>query len=145
MSFNKNQFENLIRRVLTEFDMCSDSAVNLLLGTAAQESHFGTYIRQVRGPAVGVFQMEPDTFNWLRDKYLVKFTQLEQFKCEDLEWDLSAAIIFARLRYRAIPKSLPPADDIRALAEYWKKYYNTIHGAGTVAEFISNYDRFVLI
>lgn len=75
MSFDKNQFRSLILRVLTNVDpaLCSDAAVNLLLGTAAQESEFGKYIRQIRGPALGVFQMEPATFDWLRDKYSLKY------------------------------------------------------------------------
>ena len=63
MSLNKNQFQNLIEKVLKEFGMYSESATNLLLGTAAQESRFGTYIKQINGPACGVFQIEPLTYS----------------------------------------------------------------------------------
>ncbi|GAG93875.1 unnamed protein product, partial [marine sediment metagenome] len=123
MSYNKEQFESLIRRVLVAElgkELCTDAAVNLLLGTAAQESLFGTYMRQVRGPAMGVFQIEPATFNWLKEKYNKDYPHLSKVIVEDLEWDLALAIIFARLRYRAVPAALPIADDIHALAAYWK-------------------------
>lgn len=146
MSYNKDQFENLIRRVLIAElgkELCTDAAVNLLLGTAAQESLFGTYLRQVRGPAMGAFQIEPATFNWLKGKYLDRYPHFKDVDVEDLEWDLALAIIFARLRYRAIPTALPDANDVHALAAYWKKYYNTEAGAGIVEEFVKNYERFV--
>ena len=57
MSFNSDQFESVIRDALESFDgviPVSDSAVFLLMGTAAQESSFGTYMRQLNGPARGV-------------------------------------------------------------------------------------------
>ena len=47
MALNKNQFKDLIERCLKKTMMHSDAAVALLLGTAAQESAFGTYIRQI--------------------------------------------------------------------------------------------------
>lgn len=147
MSYNKEQFENLIRRVLiAELGeaLCTDAAVNLLLGTAAQESSFGTYMRQVRGPAIGAFQIEPATFNWLKEKYSKDHPHFNEVDADDLEWDLALAIIFARLRYRVVPAPLPAADDVHALAAYWKQYYNTPAGAGKVEEFVANYQRFVL-
>jgi len=65
MSFNVAQFKTLIERVLSELDpdLASPVAVKLLLGTAAQESRFGTFLHQLGGgPAKGAFQMEPATF-----------------------------------------------------------------------------------
>jgi hypothetical protein len=71
MAFDKKQFRDLIQRTLQDLGMHSESAVNLLLGTAAQESQFGTYFRQIGGgPALGVFQMEPDTEIDIWDNYL---------------------------------------------------------------------------
>lgn len=146
MSYDKAQFEDLIRRVITaelNEEMCTDTAVHLLLGTAAQESLFGTYMRQVRGPAMGAFQIEPATFDWLKGKYKKTYPILSNVDVGDLEWDLALAIIFARLRYRAVPSALP-IDEVYALAAYWKQYYNTPLGAGTIEEFVNNYKRFVL-
>jgi len=136
------QFRDLITETLKEYGLFSESAVNLLLGTAAQESLFGKYIRQVRGPALGVFQMEPETFKWMRDKYGERFG-FQDREAEDMVWDMKLAILLARLRYFVVPEALPPADDILGTAKYWKKYYNTIHGAGTTEQFVHNYKKFV--
>lgn len=146
MSFDSNQFRELIRRVLSEYGpgLCSEAAINLLLGTAAQESHFGTYLWQLGGgPAVGVFQMEPATFDWLRDHFKGKYPDIGGRQAEDLEWDLRLAILLARLRYRVVPAPLPDADVVSALAGYYKQYYNTIHGKATIEEFERNYGKFV--
>jgi hypothetical protein len=145
MSYDKRQFEDLIKRVLrdTDAELLSDAAINLLLGTAAQESAFGTYLRQIRGPAIGAFQMEPATFDWLRNKYKERYPHLEQCEAQDMEWDMGLAIVMARLRYRVVSAPLPTADDVAALATYWKKYYNTVAGAGTVEEFVENWGRYV--
>lgn len=64
MAFNRSHFRRAIFDVCTAIgaQFASSSAVNLLLGTAAQESAFGTYLRQIGGgPARGVFQMAPAT------------------------------------------------------------------------------------
>ena len=58
-------------------------------------------------------------------------------------WDLRLAILMARLRYRVVPDPLPPSDDVHALAEYWKRWYNTRLGAGKVEDFVDAYDRHV--
>lgn len=149
MSFNKNQFRDLIDRTLALHpDLVSESAVRLLLGTAAHESHFGTFLRQRGGgPALGVFQMEPATFNWLRDKFVIhskdSCPELAGREAEELEWDLQLSILMARLRYRAVSAPLPEARSVQALAAYWKQHYNTPLGAGTVEEFQENYKKYV--
>jgi hypothetical protein len=35
------------------------------------------------------------------------------------------------------------ANDIAGMARYWKRYYNTVHGKGTEAEFIKNYEELI--
>ena len=147
MSYDCRQFRDLIRRTLGDVDpaFVSDAAVNLLLGTAAQESWFGTVFRQTGGgPAIGAFQMEPATFNWLREKFASNYPwMLFRREAAEMEWDLSLAILMARLRYRVVPAPLPAADDVHGLATYWKAYYNTPAGAGTVEEFVKNYRKYV--
>ena len=42
----------------------TDDAINLVERTIAQESAYGKYRRQIGGgPALGISQIEPDTFN----------------------------------------------------------------------------------
>ena len=62
MTINKHQLRDLISDTLHEIDAHSDAAVNLLMGTCAQESHLGTYIRQISGSALGIMQVEPATY-----------------------------------------------------------------------------------
>ena len=145
MSFDKKQFRSLIERILGEFDgLHSETAVNLLLGTAAQESRFGTFLRQLKGgPALGVFQMEPKTFWWLHGRYKKKYPLIADRLFAELEWDLSLAIVMARLRYRVVRAKLPRCNSIKDMAVYWKKFYNTVRGKGTVDEFMANYKKYV--
>jgi hypothetical protein len=87
--------------------------------------------------------MERATFNWLKSVYGVRFN-VDGFNFEDIEWNLKAAIVMSRLRYHVVPEPLPPSDDIIRLGEYWKKYYNTVYGAGTVQKFVQKYNKYVL-
>jgi hypothetical protein len=145
VSYHADQFRSLVTKVLVEFDsaLSTPAAINLLLGTAAQESRFGRYLRQLNGPAVGAFQMEPATFDWLRLKYGFAYVELKNRRAEEMEWDLRLAIIMARLKYRSDKHALPVADDVPGLAAYWKIVYNTPLGKGTVSEFAANYARYV--
>ena len=51
-----------------------------------------------------------------------------------LETNLAAQIAMCRLHYRRIPKALPSS--LKGQAAYWKKYYNSSAGRGTVEDFL---------
>lgn len=151
MSFNKGQFKTLIEETLKEVGMHSKSAVNLLLGTAAQESNFGEYIKQLYGgPALGVFQMEPATHDDIYTNFL-KYKKGIWCRVDDIGgpdeecmvYNLKYATIMARLQYYRRPEPLPYHQDIPAIAAYWKQWYNTPLGKGTVEEFLENYQKYV--
>lgn len=146
MSFDPKEFRDKIEQVLKDFDevLASKSAVNLLLGTCAVESDFGMYSKQLKGPALGVFQMEPGTYNWLISVYKERYPQLKSWQFHELEKDVEKAVVMARLRYRIVPAQLPLAGDTLALAMYWKKWYNTELGKGTVQKFMAKYNKYVL-
>ena len=150
------QLKDLIVECLVELEkaipaiVCNKSAVNLLLGTAAQESLLGTYIRQVGGPALGIYQMEPATHmdlwaNWINYREfvyrgLMKLgPEFERPTNNRLVYDLRYATVMARLHYYRRPEPLPEGDDVHGLALYWKDHYNTSLGAGSVHEFEQNY------
>lgn len=145
MAYNVTQFRELIERVLrSRRELYSISAVNLLLGTGAQESACGTYLRQLGGgPAMGAFQMEPQTFDWLKVKYRDFYPEIMHAVFDRLEWDLWLAIFMARLRYRVDPKPLPAPSDLRALAHYYKRVFNTAAGAATPEQFISSWAQHI--
>lgn len=156
MAFDLKQFTHLITRVLAEQELYSKVAVNLLLGTAAVESDFGTYLRQLGGGrARGILQMEPATEKDIWDNYLFygradkrraiyKISGVRSANNSGaLEWNLAYAICMGRLLYRRIPEPFPVSDDIEGLAHYYKAYWNTSAGAGTVKQFMEKWDQFV--
>lgn len=119
--------------------------------TAAVESHLGHYVYQIGGPARGIFQMEPATAIDIYDNYLRYQEGLRDellyFCAADPERDLLGnipyQILMARFHYLRVKEPLPKAEDSKGLAEYWKKYYNTTLGKGTVEKAIEEYKKYV--
>ena len=130
----------------------SQSASQLLLATAIKESQNFKYRQQIGGPALSYFQIEPNTHNDVWDNYL-KFrpklaklvTQLlsapDADKIDELENNDNYAAAIARIVYKRSPAKLPPADDISAMANYWKQHYNTPLGKGTPKGFIDIWNK----
>jgi hypothetical protein len=50
-----------------------------------------------------------------------------------------ASVVFARLLYLIIPSTIPST--LEARASYWKRYYNSVLGAGTVDGYIKAANR----
>ena len=150
---HREQLRELIQEVLEQVQLDSPEAVELLLGTAAVESQLGRYIKQINGPALGIFQMEPNTEDDIWKNYLEYKEELAEdvrtfvpevrFKDADLKWNIAYQILMARIHYLRVPEALPGVDDIEGQAAYWKKYYNTHLGAGTVEKYITCYKLYV--
>src|SRR5258706_9966058 len=69
MTINCSQLRDIIiKPALIAIGLNSEAAINLLLGTAAQESNMGTYVKQTTGPALGLFQCEPLTYDDIWDR-----------------------------------------------------------------------------
>ncbi|MFA7347274.1 MAG: hypothetical protein WCZ86_05900 [Desulfurivibrionaceae bacterium] len=152
--FDRTQFRDLVTDITMAIGLHAPAAVNLLLGTAAQESRFGTFLKQIgTGPALGVFQMEPATERDIWENYLRYHPDLIAMITgatgatgpgQHLRWNLAYQIAMARVHYLRRKQPLPSAGDLPGLAGYWKQHYNTTMGAGTVEEFMANYRRCVL-
>lgn len=143
---------HIVEPVLHQLDMYSEAAVRLVLGTALVESNLD-YIHQLgRGPARGLWQMEPATHDDIRGNYLAYRTvvkaRVDSFllpalsAIDQLTGNLFYGCAMARIHYRRVPAPLPDADDIAALGRYWKDYYNTHLGAGSPEKFIAAWRRF---
>jgi len=153
MGLNPQQFrKEVVRETLLAADMWSRAAENLICGTAYQESGL-KWLRQLKnGPALGVYQMEPKTHDDIWKNYLKyrdgigslvhEFLADKPGKLEQLKTNLAYATIMCRIHYLRQPDPLPEADDIEGLAHYWKQFYNTESGKGTIPEFIHNYREF---
>lgn len=149
------QLRELIVDVLKDMEPevpYSDAAVELLMLTAAVESNLGTYIKQINGPAMGIFQMEPATEQDIWKNYLVYKPSLkakvlslkanQSLIKQEMRWNLAYAIAMARLKYFRSPKPLPK-NNKEDLAKLWKDVYNTHLGKGTVEKAIKKYDELV--
>lgn len=154
--------ELVIRPTLLDFELWSESAENLLLGTAAQESQMGYFLKQNlqgqdgKGKALGIYQMEPPThmdlwLNFLTYKkgLIRKIGSMFAYRgihppATEMIHNIKYATIMCRLHYLRVKDPLPDSQDILGLAKYWKKSYNTSQGKGTEEEFIENYNRYIL-
>lgn len=123
----------------------TDEIVDMIVETACVESECGKYIQQINGPACGIFQIEPNTakdiinnytnyrplYKNLLNNYYIKSLTLEQNLC----YNLAYQIIICRMFYLRIKEAIPSTVEERA--KYWKKYYNTLLGKGTVELYIN--------
>lgn len=156
MSMNPEHLRELIQMTLRALDPevpYREDAVELLMLTAAAESDLGTYLRQVSGPARGIYQMEPNTEKDIWWNYLCHRRKIADavslFLSEGgpMELDLMGNIPYqtamARIHYLRVPAPLPIGTYVQGMAIYWKAYYNTRLGAGKVEEAVQKYNRFV--
>lgn len=134
----------IVRPTLKALSLWTPAAENLVLGTAVTESRL-RFVRQVGGgPALGLWQMEPTTHDDLWSSYLFYNHALADLVLpmagdiiggwpppHELIWNLRYACAMCRVHYRRIKAPLP-ANEAVALASYWKRYYNTPLGAGTI-------------
>ena len=149
---NEPQVKDLIDRVLKKMDLHSPEASDLVYKTGKVESGY-KYLRQIKGPARGLFQCESwvavdicknylayrkSLMRKVADATKVKLSYFVDPKEEDwsyiLETNIAAQIAMCRLHYRRIPKPLPSS--LEGQAKYWKKYYNSMAGRGTVEDFL---------
>ena len=138
--------KKIIKLALQHLDLDSEDARNLIYRTGKAESGYKTLQQYGGGPALGFFQMEPNTaldiwnnYVMYRPKYRDKLYSLG-FDDGTLEFCLLSNIglqaAFCRLHYRRVPSALPSMDNLENQAKYWKKYYISDLGKGTVKHFM---------
>lgn len=144
----------IIKPSLSALGLLSDSAVNLILGTAAVESEMGKYIVQNGGPAVSIYQIEPRTYSYIWDRHIensrsmkakVKLLLGYDGKPQPIRMasDLILATVMARLIYANVLEKLPESNDIKGMARYYKIYFNTMSGKSTEEKFIEKYNLYI--
>lgn len=155
--------KNSIEHTLKQSGIASyytNNAVNLLLGTIAQESNF-KYVKQLgNGPAMSYYQIEPETaldvlknFVEYRQPFKKELKRVTGNKAinknnvaDELLNNFDFSTFIARCCYyrrSAIVLSDTKVLSVEELAKYWKTYYNTNKGKGTVEEFIKNYNLYL--
>lgn len=153
--FHVEQFRKwIVEPALEYIGLYSADAVELLVFTCAVESAGGTYLKQIKGPALGIYQMELETYNDLWQNYITENSSLltrlvTNFHCtrvpdeERLIYDLRYASAMTRIFYARIPSPLPSHTDLNAIWKYYKQHYNTKEGKATAASSIQAYQTFI--
>lgn len=159
----KHLRELVIRPTLRALDPeipYSDVAVELLVLTAATESHMGRWLRQndgegnPTGVALGIYQMEPRTHrdhcNWLTQQEVL-FHKTADLMLQgpnevdlDLIYSLTYATAMARVHYWRHPSALPVVANPMLLATYYKKVWNTSAGKATVEKAAVDYLQYTV-
>jgi len=149
--FNIDQFRTLlIRPALQDLQLYSEDAEELLVFICAAESMGGTYLHQVKGPAIGIYQMEPTTYNDIWVNYIHRNPNIASMLFHNFDvnrmpsedrmiYDLRYATAMARLFFMRIHEVIPYKNSIVDIWIYYKKYYNTPSGK---AVFTTSYDRY---
>lgn len=146
---NTKQYKELVIEVLKRMSKIKKSfyskdAVDLIIETAITESGNFKYLKQIKGPAVGFTQIEPDTIKDCWNNYIIYRKDLTAFilslgfNPDDMEFsiwsNLGLQIAFTRICYYRRPGKIPGTKEERA--SYWKKEYNTILGKGTIQHYL---------
>jgi hypothetical protein len=150
-----SQFRSLIvEPVLSKLRVYSKNAEEILVFTCAVESKGGTFLQQIKGQALGIFQMEPNTYsdiwaNYIRSRNQLATLMALHFGCnkipdiERLIYDLHFATAMTRIHFLRVPGNLPESKDIDAMWDYYKKYYNTEKGKAKKEDSIKKYQEFI--
>lgn len=139
----------IVRPTLKLSGYWSQSAENLLLGTAITESGLN-YLKQLGGgPAVGFYQCEPATYEDLieyikRDpKRVSAVLGVSGFNAwptiDALQWNLRYATMICRMHYWRRPEPLPDEKNAMGLANFHKTYYNSSLGATDVKKSVEHF------
>jgi hypothetical protein len=150
-----SQFRTLIiEPVLSKLQIYSSKAEELLVFTCAAESLGGTLLHQIKGPALGIYQMEPNTYTDIWVNYIHGRNQLATLMAlhlgcnkippiERMIYDLHFATAMARIHYLRFTGKLPEVKDVDGIWDYYKKNYNTEKGKAKKEEAIKKYQDFI--
>ena len=125
----------------------SPEAVDLVLGTAIAESGLKR-LRQISGPALGLWQMEPATHadiwaNYLsyRPHLIERLQEVSGIGAQDLNaliFNLRYACAMCRIHYKRVADPIP--ETLEAQAAYYKRYFNTELGKGSARHYLQEWE-----
>lgn len=143
--------EAVVKPTMNHMNIQDDVLEDLLVGIAATESMSGKYLKQFRGPARGLMQIEESTYTWLIESGKVDpivFNLGDSYDDITKNHFYSVAIAISLLFWRMDSYPLPEKDYkdneeymeyIGELGQYWKITFNTHLGKGTVNKFKSRW------
>lgn len=146
-----NQFRDaVLKPVLGRMGFYTKESLIMLIGTALTESNF-TYLQQIKGPALGLYQMEPRTHDDIWENYLkYRPSLVERVECflapyhnkyTQLAGNLMYATAMCRVHYLRVQTPIPKDATAQDYALYHKKYYNTVMGKTDPKESQQHFQR----
>lgn len=143
---NNHIKEHIIIPALQAIKSYSDDRLDMVFVTGATESLY-QHVRQIGGPARGWFQMEQATHDDIWTNFLGQSDK--KHLVDGLAWltkrpgvpyELEVnpwyAAAMCAIHYMRFEEPLPKAGNRMAQAVYWKRYYNSSKGKGTVGDFL---------
>ena len=121
----------------------NNTALKLLMETAQAETGSGTIRDSSKLAGMGITQFDwvgfrdtlARTNNENKGKILDYFSiHIEWVTWEELRYNPLLSMIFTRLKYKLIPEEIPIT--LEGRATYWKKYYNSEDGKGTIEHYL---------
>lgn len=136
-----SELKKIVIKTTLEMERHKPEMVELLCMIAAHESGLGKYRRQVNGPALSLFQIEPITHNSIWDhcdsiEMLAKKLGIKR-NVELLATDDRYAVFVARC-YLLMDKN-PLPKTVCEMGEYAKTYWNSEGGKASPEAYIDAY------
>ena len=140
---NKEEMLSIIQRVCKVLgNGTNNNADKLLLETAMAETGGGLIEDTTEFAGMGLTQFDKYPFLDLQSRSLGNRTKIleglgvdiAKVQWEDLRNNPLLSFIFTRLQYLPFKEVIPTT--LEGRAGYWKKYYNTVKGLGTVEHYI---------
>jgi hypothetical protein len=123
----------------------SSNADKLLIETSGAETHKGQAKDNSIGAGMGITQFDKMPFYDVKDrcrnsdKNKIKEyfnIDIDLVEWEHIRYNPLLCLIFTRLKYLKVSESIPT--DLKGRARYWKQYYNTEAGKGTIEHYIES-------
>lgn len=138
-------YSNVIIPACKHIGVTNKNGIDLVWETGCTESHYRHFSQVGGGPALGLWQMEPNTHNDIWEnvlKYREALAEKVRSLCTDgpkpseLMFNPFYAAAMCRVQYLRFEEAIP--DDIVGRAHYYKKYYNTHEGKGSVEKYLAD-------
>jgi len=142
---NEQEFHFIVDEIVKHLGNGKNGTVkDLLIETARTETGLGnTEDKTLLSAGVGIMQFDKIGFEDVKERGSRRWKNLIKDKLK-VDIDLVThdmllyspflSVLWARMKYKLIPEQVP--DNIYGRAKYWKKYYNTYKGKGTVEHYL---------
>jgi hypothetical protein len=151
--FDITQFRtDIVTPTLDALQIRGKEFIELLVFTCAVESAGGTYVKQNKGTALGIYQLEPSTFTDLWHNYILRKPDVVNLLSLNLSLhrvpdpiqlitDLSLATVCCVLFYKWKKVQINSIDE-NHLWEIYKEFYNTPLGKSEKEPSLKAYRKF---